>query len=542
MALTRQTAFAGAPLQTGGRTLGQNIARMGETFGLTRGKGRLALPVVLYLVAIAVPIAFYAGPLYMTTLRLLLLVMIVPLTIRLVLGHFGRILPTDILFFLHIAWAGVAIAVNSPAQLVLHIGSNGIEFLGGYVLARAYIRSAEDFTALCRGIIFVTLCSLPFAILETRSGHPMIVEWIRSIPGLTSVVPVDIEKRMGLERVQVMFAHPIHYGLFASVAFSMAFVGMKGLYGTGTRWLISAAVALCVFLSLSSGALLALVLQLALIFWAFALRNVQRRWLILLGLFAVLYVAIDVFSTRTPLRVFMSYATFSAHNAYWRSIIFDWGIINVQSNPLFGIGLRNWVRPHFMNSASVDNFWLLMTMRYGIPGFALLAAGYILGMFQVGRRDFNASPLLLQLRRVWMFTFLGLTFTLATVHIWTAAYSFVFFVYGAGLWMITTQGAPEAGAPGATALDGTALDRTALAGGRARSTGAATAQRDRDAPVFARTPEPPLPRQDAALPAVPRSGLALARGAPQDPARTAGDAQRYTRFPPGGSRDDLPRG
>ena len=107
----------------------------------------------------------------------------------------------------------------------------------------------------------------------------------------------------------------------------------------------------------------------------------------------------------------MSYATFSAHTAYWRSIIFDWGMVNVWANPIFGLGLNDWVRPRYMVSGSMDNFWLVVAVRYGIPGFALLAAGYLIALWKIGRRDFDGDQLLWQFRRAWMFSFIGLTFT-----------------------------------------------------------------------------------------------------------------------------------
>ena len=122
---------------------------------------------------------------------------------------------------------------------------------------------------------------------------------------------------------------------------------------------------------------------------------------------------------------------------------------NVWANPVFGIGLNDWARPEFMFSTTVDNFWLLAAMRFGIPGFLLLAGGYLIGLAQVIRRDFSADTRLRQIRLGWVFTFLGMTFTLSTVALWTNIYSFVFFMFAAGMWLITAQpaGAPAA-APG----------------------------------------------------------------------------------------------
>jgi hypothetical protein len=404
---------------------------------------KLPWPVAVYLFCVVIPIGFQAGPLAMTTLRLFLLVMIVPLTIRLLTGAYGKVFVTDILFILHILWATVALAVNNPDQVIQQVGSVGVEFLGGYAVGRAYIRTREDFVALCKTLVIVVLCLLPFALHETLTGRPLIVETLRKLPGLSSVAIVTIEQRMGLERVQSTFAHPIHYGLFCSVAFSLAFVALKDVSSTGWRFFSSIVIATSGFLALSSGALLAIFLQIALIVWAAVFAGFRQRWWLLVGLFVLAYIVIDLLSNRSPIRVFMSYATFSAHNAYWRGIIFEWGMKNVWANPLFGIGLNDWVRPHFMYSGSMDNFWLVMAVRYGIPGFILLATGYALVVLRIMRLDLGNDTGLAQIRRAWVFTFLGLSFTLCTVHIWTNIYSFVFFMLGAGLWLISTTPGPS---------------------------------------------------------------------------------------------------
>lgn len=399
-------------------------------------RSRLPLPVILYLLGVVIPIGFQVGPLAMTTLRLLLLALIIPLTVRLLMGRFGRIYLTDVLFAAHILWVTVALAANNPDRVVEQVGSVGTEFLGGYLVGRAYVRSPEAFAALCRTLVLIVCLTLPLALYETRTGDPILIRLIGGLPGLSSLPIVNYERRLGLERVQAILAHPIHYGLFCSVAFSLSFVALRDLVSPARRILASAVIALCGFLALSSGALLAMALQIGLIAWSVTFARLERRWWLLVALFALAYVVIDLLSNRTPIRVFMSYATFSPATAFYRSIIFDWGMVNVWGSPVFGIGLRDWVRASWMRTASMDNFWLVMAVRYGIPGFLLLAAGYALGVARVMRRDFRADPVLTQFRRAWVFTFLGLSFTLVTVHIWTNIYSFVFFMFGAGMWFI----------------------------------------------------------------------------------------------------------
>ena len=429
----------------------------------------VGLPVVvwLYLLAVVIPIGFWAGPLFMTTLRLLVMVMVIPLMLKILMGQYGKVFAVDYLFIGFVLWTAVARAVNNPDQVIQQVGSTGPEFLGGYAIGRAYIRTPQHFMALCRVLIVIVLCTLPFSVFEAVTGRPIVIEIMRKVPGMQTVGVVTIEGRMGLERVQSMFAHPIHYGLFCSVALSLCFVALKGLMSTFKRFIFSLAIAFSGFLALSSGAITAIAMQIALIVWAAMFKNFKPRWWLLVGIFVLGYIIIDLLSNRSPIKVFMSYATFSAHNAYYRSIIFDWGIDNIFGNaerlipasPIFGIGNNDWIRPHYMYSGTVDNFWLLVGMRYGVPGFLLMAIGYIMIIAKVMRRNFESDERLTLLRRAWVFTFLGLTFTLCTVHVWTNIYSFIFFMFGTGVWLVTVQ--PNGNLDDMPAGDGDADDPNA---------------------------------------------------------------------------------
>jgi hypothetical protein len=413
----------------------------------------IGVPILLYFLSVMLPISFKLGPLTMSGTRIILIVMFLPLVVQLCMGRFGRIILTDVLFLIHVIWMVVSLAINNPSQAISNAGSTGIEFIGGYALGRAYIRSAEDFSALIRLLAMIALCTFPFAVYETLTGHAIILDVLNKLPGINSLRDLAIGKRMGLDRVQLVFVHPIHYGLFCTIALSLCYIGLKGVYGNGRRLLVSMVVGLSGLLALSSGALLAIVMQLMLIVWALMFRSTKKRWVILLGVFALFYITVDLLSNRAPLNVFLSYATFSPATAYWRTIIFHWGMVNVWANPLFGLGLNDWVRPYWMYSGSMDNFWLVTAVRYGIPGFLTLAVGYGVALWKIGRRNFDSDEILWQFRRAWMFSFVGLTFTICTVHIWHTIYSFVFFMFGAGMWMLTAE--PKS----ATAENSSAEDR-----------------------------------------------------------------------------------
>lgn len=415
-------------------------------FGQKLASGRLPIAVGLFLAAVLMPVHFNIGTLVITPIRLMLLFYVPILTVQLFTGRFGKVLPVDVFFYLYMVWAMIAIGVNNPNRVVESIGSTTVEFLGGYLIARAYIRTPESFESLIRALMAITILLLPFTIPELLNGKAVIPNLIDTIPGLQSVTDVANPKRMGLERVQNVFAHPIHYGLYSSIPFVCVLHGMKDRKSRAWRLAGAAAIGFAVFTSLSSGALLALLLQAALLAWALVFNKLSHKWLLLFGLFVLAYILVDILSNRTPVRVFMTYATFSSQTAYYRSVINEWGWFNVGQNPIFGLGLREWIRPDYMARGSVDNFWLVSAMRYGIPGLVLLSVGCLAGIVQVARRDTSASAYITRLRVAWVITYCGIVFSLATVHVWTNVFSFVFFFFGAGVW-IASYNAPSDAAP-----------------------------------------------------------------------------------------------
>ncbi|WP_170134615.1 O-antigen ligase family protein [Salipiger aestuarii] len=415
---------------------------------------RLSRVAVAYLLCIMLPVFFKLGPLGMSNLRLLLIVIVVPLLVRLYLGHFGKLVLPDVLFPVFILWTLLSLMRNNPDMAIENTGSTGIEFLGGYLCGRAYVRSTGQFLQLCRWLALIVCLLMPIALIEAATGRLLLGEMLSKLPGMGSETQNVGGGRLGLDRVQTVFAHPIHFGLFCSVAVSMVFVAMKGQMAPPLRYLVAGLMIMTGCLALSSGALLAMVLLIGLVSWAWIFRQLSWKWWLLLAMMALAYVMVDLLSNRSPLRVFLSYATMSAHTAYWRAIIFEWGMVNVWENPLLGLGFNDWKRPVYMISGSMDNFWLVIAVRYGIPAFLCLALGVFVPLLRIIFRDFRADPRLAQVRLAWVLTFVCLSFTLATVHIWGNIFSFVFFMFGAGVWMVRAEvqapqsdDGPDQGAP-----------------------------------------------------------------------------------------------
>ena len=98
----------------------------------------------------------------------------------------------------------------------------------------------------------------------------------------------------------------------------------------------------------------------------------------------------------------------------------------------------------------MDNFWLVVAVRYGLPALLMLL-GLLLGLvWAVGQRK-NLPPEWRRARHAWAFTLFGITVAAATVHLWNALFVLFLFLIGAGAWLLDAKpraDQPEARRPG----------------------------------------------------------------------------------------------
>lgn len=405
----------------------------------TRTVFGVPIPVALFFLAIMLPTAVSVnlGGLRLSVYRGLFLVMIVPMLVQLVSGQRGRVHVFDMLLLAHCAWALLAL-INwaGVAQGVESGGIYVVECAGAYLLGRLYIRSYQDFAAMARAYVGLVLATLLFTVPEALTGIHILHDGISGAVG--GPMAPFIEPRMGLERTFGPFDHPILYGVFCASSFSLAYfvlaerrlMNFKGMSKV-------AGVVLATFMSASGGPYVVLMMQGFVSAWQRILGKLQGRWAALFTLFGIIYVSIDLFSTKTPFHVFVNYFTFSKESAYNRILIFEFGTAEVARHPLFGIGLGEWERPVWM-SDSMDNFWLATAVRYGVPALVLLI-GLILGLvWAVGQRK-HIPEEWRRARHAWAFTLFGIAVAAATVHLWNALFVLFFFLIGAGAWLLDAK-------------------------------------------------------------------------------------------------------
>ncbi len=413
------------------RRLGSRVSRAGPV-----ARQRLAWPVRLLLVSLFVPWIWHLGPLAFSLHRVVLLVMVVPCLVVWISGKAGRIRVPDITLLLYCLWCSISLMINQgfygsiqPAGILF------IETAGSYFIARCYIRNAEDFRRAIHLLFWLVVALLPFAILEAVTRRDVLLE------AFSVVLPVpptaEYELRLGLRRVQAVFEHPILFGVVAGSVFALSFL-VLGYDEKGVgRWMRPGSVFATAFFSLSAGPLTALVGQGMLLFWNWLLSRYVYRWRLLCGLLAAAWVGLSMVSNRSVPNLFLSMFSFDGESAYYRILIWIFGTRSALDNPFFGVGLNRWERPIWM-PPSIDMFWLIHAVYYGIPAATLMLLTLVVPFFRIGFLEISDDRLD-QYRIAYIIAMCGFFLVGWTVHFWNATYMLFLFLLASGIWMLDTD-------------------------------------------------------------------------------------------------------
>lgn len=400
-----------------------------------------ALPgwlLISFMVTLVVPILLPAGPFTLSPHRLFLILMFVPMVGLLFMERAGTVRAIDWLMIGSALWAVLSFMANHPISRAIEpAGIYVVESLGAYMLGRLAVRNRDDFLLLVKTMFLICLFLLPFALIEGLTGRNILLS---AIP--RSIGEVNIGERLGIHRVQSVFSHPILFGAFVSTGLGLFWYAQRPLAGFAGRIPTGILPVVATFFSMSTGALIALVVQFVLIGWELVMRTVKTRWRIFAWGTVATYILLEFVTEVSPFHTLVRYASLNQGSAYNRILIFNYGMDNVWANPVFGLGLRDWVRPGFMGS-SVDNFWLLTAMRHGVPAFLMMAAAIYLLIRKTAMVELS-DPKAAACRAAFLTSLGGLIVAGGTVHYWHTMFSFVLFFIGSGVWIMDQDKAEEA--------------------------------------------------------------------------------------------------
>ncbi|RVD59180.1 O-antigen ligase domain-containing protein [Mesorhizobium sp. M2D.F.Ca.ET.185.01.1.1] len=395
-------------------------------------------PVWVFLISLAIPWVFYLGPLRLSVYRLVLLALIVPSVVRLLSGKAGRIRVADIAILMLAVWSVIGLVANHG--LTVGLQSAGILFLetvGPYMLARSWVRDADDFQNAVRVLFWIVVALMPFAIVECLGGGNLL---LKAFSVVLSVNDYPTVERLGHTRVISVFDHPILFGLNVGSILALTYLVLGYKQSAVHRNFKVALIVVTAATSLSSGPIAGMAAQVFLLLWNVLLRANRHRWKILIGGVFVLVVGAQIFSNRSAISIVTQMIVLDPQTYWYRRLIWEYGSTSVLNHPIFGIGMNDWDRPGWMPNATIDNFWLVEAMRFGIAApILLLLAGLSTGIAMTLRKNFDER--VDHFQTAYLITLGFLFFIGWTVHFWNSTYVLALFLLGSGVWILDAKSA-----------------------------------------------------------------------------------------------------
>lgn len=406
-----------------------------HAMGQTKRVGGVPLFVVIFIIGLFIPLFIFLGPLRLSVYRLVLFLLFFPLLFRLLNGTAGRMRLPDFCVIGICVWSSISlIVIHGISPMVESIGILWIETLGAYLIGRVYIRTPETFHATVRLLFWLGMLILPFAVVEAVTSQNLLLELFGKIGPTLAHVSADMGGRLGLNRVQGPFDHPILFGVVIGGLVGLSYYVLGYGRAAISRILRALMIALTAAFSLSSGPMIAIMTQIYLIIWDGMFQSYRKRWYAITVLAILGFIVVDIISTRTPFHVIATYVAFSPQTAYGRLLIWSYGLQNILANPIFGLGFNDWQRAAWM-TASIDMFWIVGAIRHGIVVWALWIILFFSVFLKVAfSKGLNAR--LQDYRTGYLVALFGLFLAGWTVHFWNASFAFFMFLLGSGLWMV----------------------------------------------------------------------------------------------------------
>jgi O-antigen ligase len=373
--------------------------------------------------------------------RAVLLAMIVPCLVRWLSGKAGPIRWADVLLIAFALWQALCLIVNhGVAEALQSAGIGLIETIGAYMLARCYIRDADDFRNAVRLLFWMVVVLMPFAFIEFLGGGNILR---KALGVILPVTDYPAGYRRGFTRVNSVFDHPILFGLHTGSIVALTYLVLGYQRSLALRCFKVGVVYLTAATSLSAGTIGAIALQVLLLSWNGVLRGMRGRWKLLIGLVLLLVVVTEIVAKRSALSIITQSIVIDAQTYWYRRLIWDYGTTSVLNHPLFGIGMHDWARPAWMPLDTIDNFWLVQAIRYGFPApILLLLTGTLSIISIVMKKELKEREN--DFRMAYVITLLFFFMIGWTVHLWDSAYVLFLFVLGSGVWILDAQPAEAA--------------------------------------------------------------------------------------------------
>jgi hypothetical protein len=398
-----------------------------EPEGIAPVKARI---LVIFIACLLIPGSFFLAGARFTPYRAFLLIAFVPLGVSFLRGAAGRITNVDLLVILYGSWIGLSMIVHIGFERIDYVIIQVVEAVCGYLVGRVLVRDAADYRLFFRCFLWGLLIILPFGILEMLTKINLVSEIASKAfePFPQAVHP----PRLGLYRAQTSFEHPIHFGMFCSLAFANAFYIFLSERFRQFFW--SGVAFLSTFTALSSAPLLAVILQAMMITWDRLLKAVPSKWLILVGIGVSILSVLQLGTPNGAVGFLIDNFTLNPASGEYRLMTLEYTIGSVAERPFFGVGPGGDVGLPWWHTGSIDNFWLEAAVNNGLPTTLFLFGAMVLHLGRVMLAT-GLDETAMNYRAGHFIAVAGLIFILATVALWGSTNVMIMAYIGAGAWI-----------------------------------------------------------------------------------------------------------
>ena len=364
------------------------------------------------------------GPILLPPYRVFLLGSTIYVAVQLLSGRL-RLGWADLFVILASVWIFVALAVTTDVERALEAGgAQFVDFAVCYLFSRCVFTTLRDlrtFLILMAPILAATgLLLAAESVTQQFIGQP----FAASITG--GAVAQDVVLRLGLMRAMGPFPHPILAGLMLGSLFAPFL--LSGLRG----WpkLAGLAGAACSFFTLSSAAMLGLVVGGALVAANWLTERIANLgWRLILAGLAIVAFILQFATGAGVAGLLVRFASLNAESSYYRVLIWRYGSETVADNPVFGVGYAEWERPIWMSS-SVDNYWLLLAIQFGLLTPVLIILAAVLAVVGLARSSRYHSISDQRTLRGLAISLAVFTLALFSVAVWLSPQAWFFMLLG----------------------------------------------------------------------------------------------------------------
>jgi len=328
----------------------------------------------------------------------------------------------------YVAICALALFYNHGLASLESIFIHFLEVYVGFFIGMSVAADPQRFKILLKVVCIGYILLIPFAIVESQNGYRILHVWAADISGnYFAGIKGSLEYlgdsyyRYGLHRASTVFSHPILYSVVAACTIPLVFLTFGRSW-----WLWSIGLFVALVTSVTSAGILMVIMFFGMRFLKSVSKFYPSVYKHILYVVVAWFFVVLIFSNRGPIPVLIDLMAINPETGYARYLQWEYASDDVRDNLLFGIGFKEWSRPWWM-SASVDNYWLMVALRFGCVALVTIAAVYITNMVRVWKLYMVSGAL----SHYMFFTcLLQLAFAGVTVHFFDRAALYVFMMLG----------------------------------------------------------------------------------------------------------------